>query len=126
MYKLFGLLNIALVVVLLSPFVARHINQGFIHSNSAGFGKLMKILRALHKPAALLLLASIVVHGWLALGALRLHTGTLAGAAFFITALLGLLFFLLHKAGLLKAHRAMALVAVLMTAVHLLFPWLIR
>lgn len=125
MYKVLGFVNIALLAVVLSQYCARKINQWFVHSKGPGFQKLMRVLRALHKPAAVLLLISIVAHGWLALGAFRLHTGTIAAIFFFITALFGLLFYALHKAGLLKWHRALALVSVLLAAIHLLFPSLL-
>lgn len=124
MYKVLGFLNIALLVIVLSPYCVRKLNQWFIHSQKPGFTKLMKVLRTLHKPAAAALLISIVVHGWLALGRLQLHTGTVAAASFFVTALFGLLFYLLHKKGLLQWHRALALTSVLLVGVHLLFPWL--
>lgn len=124
-YKVLGFLNIALLVVVTSQYWVRKLNQWFFHSKAPAYLKLMKVLRACHKPAAVALLASVVVHGWLAMGALTLHTGTVAAAFFFLTALFGLLFYLLHKKGLLQWHRALALISVLLVAVHLLFPWLL-
>jgi len=118
-YKVFGFINIALVVLATSPYWVRKLNQWFFHRKGPGFTKLMKVLRVAHKPLAVALLASIVVHGWLAVGAVRLNTGTLAGSLFIITAVFGLLFYLMHKLPLLKWHRALALVAVLAMAVHL-------
>ena len=125
MYKVLGFINIGLLVIVLCPFIFRKMKQWFIHSKSPKYAKFMKALRLIHKPAALLLLASIFVHGWLALGALSLHTGTVAAASFVVTALFGLLFYLLHKKRLLQFHRLLALLSVLLVAVHLLFPWLL-
>lgn len=125
MYKVLGFLNIALLVLVTAPYWVRRLNQWVFHSKSAGYQKLMKVLRALHKPTALVLLISIIAHGWLALGSFQLHTGTIAAIFFLLTALFGLLFYFLHKAGLLKVHRALALVSVLLVIVHLLFPWLL-
>ena len=125
MYKVFAYINIALVVLVTAQYWVRKLNQWFFHSKSPKYAKLMKVLRACHKPAAVALLASIVIHGWLAMGAITLHTGTVAAACFFVTALFGLLFYLLHKKRLLQFHRLLALLSVLLVAVHLLFPWLL-
>lgn len=125
MYKVLGFINIALLVLVTAQYWVRRANQWFFHRKGPAFQKLMKVLRACHKPAAVALLISIGVHGWLALGALRLHTGTVAAASFLATALLGLLFYLLHKKGLLQWHRALALTSVLLVCVHLLFPSLL-
>ena len=125
MVKFLGYLNIGLLAVVLAPYLVRKLNQWFIHSKGPGFGKLMKVLRALHKPAAVLLVASVVLHGWLALGGFRLHTGTVAAVGLLLTALCGLLFYLLRKPPLLVAHRVLALVSVVLIAVHLLFPSLL-
>lgn len=122
MYKFLGFVNIVLVVVIVSPYLLRKLNQWFFHTKSASFTKTQKVLRTVHKPAAALLLISIAVHGWLALGALRLHTGTVAGIFFLLTAVLGLLFYLMHKANLLKWHRTLALVAVITAIIHLVAP----
>ena len=125
MYKFLGFLNIALIVLITAPYWVRKLNQWFFHSKSGRYTKLMKGLRACHKPAAVVLLISILAHGWLALGAFSLHTGTVAAASFLLTALFGLLFYLLHKKGLLQWHRALALISVLLVCIHLLFPWLL-
>ena len=47
MYKFFGFLNIALVVVVTSPYWVRKLNQWFFHSKGPGYNKLMKVLRLL-------------------------------------------------------------------------------
>lgn len=125
MYKILGFVNIGLLVLVTAPFWVRKLNQWFFHSKSPRFAKLMKVLRACHKPAAAALIVSIVAHGWLALGSLTLHTGTVAAVSFLITGLLGLLFYLLHKKGLLQWHRAFALISILLVCVHLIFPWLL-
>lgn len=125
MYKYFGYLNIVLLLAVTSQFCVRMINQWIVQSNSPNFQKVMVVLHKIHKPAALALLVSTIVHGWLALAAFALHTGTIAAAFLFITALFGLLFYILHKKGLLQWHRIMALITTFFVVVHLLFPWLI-
>lgn len=125
MYKVFGYLNILLVVLITAPYWTRKLNQWFFHSKSKAYQKLQRTLRSIHKPAAAVLLISIIVHGYLALRSFRLHTGTIVGIAFILTALFGLIFYLTKKLPFLKVHRALALVAVLLVVVHLLFPSLL-
>ncbi|MFV0414372.1 MAG: hypothetical protein ACK5L3_14095, partial [Oscillospiraceae bacterium] len=108
---------------LLLPYLLRKLNQWFFHSKSALYFRSIKFLRTLHKPVGAILLVVIAVHGWLALGSFTFHTGTFAAIAFLLTGLLGLLFFLRKKPGLVKAHRIFALCSVLLVAFHLAAPW---
>lgn len=124
MYKFFGYLNILLLLIILSPFFLRMINQKAVHSKSPKFLKVLKILRKLHKPAAVLFIINIAVHGWLALGTIAFHTGTVTAASFLITGIVGFLFYRMHKKGLIKAHRFLALFSIILLIMHLLFPWL--
>ena len=80
------------------------------------------MLRVVHKPLGIAILVLAIVHGILALGALRLHTGTIAGIMLIATAALGGSFYLLKKKPLFIAHRTMALLFVLFVLVHLIFP----
>ena len=122
MYKFLGYLNIALIVVITAPYWLRKLNEWFFHTKKPGFQKLLKGLRRLHKPLALLLLVDVALHGYLALGGFRWHTGTVAALGFLLTALFGLLFYLRKKPALLKWHKALALLSVLLVAIHLLWP----
>ncbi len=124
MYKFFGWLNVALLAVVLSQYVARVLNAHVFHAKGKGFQRLMKVLRIAHKPAAAALIVSMLIHGWLALGGLRLHTGTVLAASLLVTAAFGLAFYLTKKRhrGLLMAHKGFALFTVLMVVVHLLIP----
>ena len=124
MYKFFGWLNVALFAVVLSQYVARVLNAHIFHAKGDGYKRLMKVLRTAHKPAAAALIVSVLVHGWLALGGVRLHTGTVLAACLLVTAGFGLAFFLTKKRhrALLTAHKGFALLTVLLLVVHLLVP----
>lgn len=124
MYEALGILNIILLVTIASPFILRLANKYILHTKAKWFSKLMKVLHTIHKPAGAALAVSILVHGYLALGGLRLHTGTLAASSFLVTALLGLTFYLTKKPAVLKIHRVFLFVSVALLAIHLLFPWL--
>lgn len=122
LYAILGILSVVLAIIITSPYLIRSLNTKFFHIKGSGYTKTLKTLRTIHKPAGAILLIIALIHGYLALGTFRIHSGQLVWLAFFATAILGLLFFLKRKPALLKAHRTAALVAVILIVVHLVFP----
>lgn len=119
MYKALGITNVILVIIITSPFWLRFLNKHVFHNNSAPLKKLIKFLRKLHKPLGALLALSGITHGYLALGTIRLHTGSVLWTMILITALLGVLFYIKKKAVFFKWHRRAAFAVVLLVLVHL-------
>ncbi|MBE0600760.1 MAG: hypothetical protein IH607_03170 [Firmicutes bacterium] len=68
------------------------------------------------------ILVIMAIHGYLALGALRLHTGTIAGIFLLITVILGGLFFFTKKKKAFVWHKRFVAILLLFIAIHLLFP----
>ena len=125
MYQILGYINVALLVVITAPYWLKKLNQWLFHWKGKSYQSALKTLRKLHKPLGISLVLISVVHGYLALGAFRLHTGSLAWIMLLITASLGIAFYRLKKAQLFKWHKAFALIVTVFTAVHLLFPGLL-
>ena len=121
MYVIIGWFLVAAVIVLTAPFWLRYLSKLFKWQGPA-MKRLIKFLRALHKPLGAAAVVLVIVHGLLALGALRLHTGTLAGLFLVITAVLGGSFYRLKKKALFSLHKRAALVFAILIIVHLLFP----
>lgn len=122
MYRILGILNVALIIVITSPYWLRRLGQCFFPKKKIASSGLMKVLRAVHKPFGVCLLLIALAHGYLALGALRLHTGTLAKIMVFVTVVLGILFYRKKKSTFFKWHKRAALLTVLLTLLHLLAP----
>ncbi|WP_333652459.1 hypothetical protein [Lacrimispora sp.] len=122
MYKILGIINVLLIIVITSPYWLRRLGQRFFPKRKIASTKLIKVLRAVHKPFGLCLLLITLIHGYLALGAFRLHTGTLVGIMVLVTVVLGLLFYRKKKAVFFKWHKRAALLMVLLTLLHLFFP----
>lgn len=122
MYRILGILNVALLVVITSPYWLRRLGQLFFPKKKLASTRLMKVLRAAHKPLGVCLLLIALAHGYLALGAPRLHTGTLAGIMVLSTVVLGILFYRKKKAVFFKWHKRAALLTALLTLLHLLVP----
>lgn len=122
MYKILGIINVLLIIVITSPYWLRRLGQQFFPKRKIASTKLIKILRAVHKPFGFCLLLITLIHGYLALGAFRLHTGTLVGIMVLATVVLGVLFYRKKKAVFFKWHKRAALLMVLLTLLHLFLP----
>ncbi len=122
LYEFIGFINVALIVALTSPYWLRLINKVLFKNKNKDIVKLIKPLRKLHKPMGLAILVLAPFHGYLALGGLRPHTGSLVGLMATITILLGGTYFFTKKKAIFKWHKVAALLTVILLAVHLLFP----
>ncbi len=122
MYKTLGLISASLLIVITAPYWIRLLNRKIFHIKGKGINDLIKGLRKVHKPLGGALVLIALYHGYLALGALRLHTGILAWTLMLITALFGVLFATRKKAIFFKWHKRMALVTVLFVLLHLTVP----
>ncbi|OJV66819.1 MAG: hypothetical protein BGO41_05225 [Clostridiales bacterium 38-18] len=122
LYELLGFINVALIVALTAPYWLRMINKVVFKNKNKEIVKLIKPLRKLHKPMGLTILVLAPLHGYLALGGLRPHTGSLVGIMATITIILGGSYFFTKKKAIFKWHKMAALITVILLAVHLLFP----
>lgn len=122
MYKILGLINVALMIVITSPYWLRRSNQWIFHKKSPALNMWIKKLRLVHKPFGVCLLLISLLHGYLALGALRLHTGSVVWAMILVTVLLGGSFYKTKKSVFFVWHKRSALITVILILVHLLFP----
>lgn len=121
-YKFIGIINALLLVILLMPFLLNALNRKWFKTKNETYRKVLKGLRTIHKPTGIALALFGVIHGWMALGGLRLHTGTLLYAAILVQAALGGAFYKTKRKNLFKAHRLMALAVVLLFLLHRLAP----
>jgi len=121
MYAILGWILVAAVIIMAAPYWLR-IPARIFGIKGAGYKRLIKILRAVHKPLGAALVVIVVVHGFLALGVCRLHTGVIAGAFLIITAAFGGAFFIFKKKRLFMLHRLSALLLSIFVLVHLIFP----
>lgn len=122
MYDVLGWLNVGLIATMTAPYWLRELNKRTINLRGGYYAKLIKILRVIHKPLGLLIIIVAPIHGYLALGGLRLHTGSLVFAFVLLTGMLGLSFYLTKKKILFKWHKVFALTIFAFLGIHLLFP----
>jgi hypothetical protein len=122
MYDVLGWLNVGFIATMTAPYWLREINKRTLNLKGGYYAKLIKVLRGIHKPLGLLVILIAPVHGYLALGGLRLHTGSLVFAFVSLTGILGLSFYLTKKKSLFKWHKVFALTIFVFLGIHLLFP----
>jgi len=122
MYSVLGWLNVVILGVILSPFALNFLNRKFFKTQNRLFRDTVKFLRRLHKPFGVAIAVLALVHGYLAMGGIRLHTGSLLYASIFVTALLGGSFYKLKKRSLFVWHKRMAFLSFLLLLLHLFYP----
>jgi hypothetical protein len=122
MYEVLGIISAVLFTIVMMPFLLRHFNRIFYKGKNRMIASWRMRFRKIHKPAGLGLAAISLIHGYLALGSIRLHTGTLAWIVSIAAVILGVLFSIKKKAVILVWHRRIALLAILFIALHLLVP----
>lgn len=125
-YVFFGWVNAAVLGLMVLPFGLLSLNKRFFKSKHPSFLKAIRWLRKLHKPLGLVFVGFALIHGWMALGAFRLHTGWLLYISLALTAFAGGAFHRLKKKRLFQTHRLLALITVLLFALHYLWPWVLR
>lgn len=121
-FRQLGYLNVFILGLLLLPYILNTLNQKVFKTKSPVFRRVMKALRSLHKPLGVAFVASALIHGYMAMGGIRLHTGTLLYGAVLIQVILGGAFYRKKKKELFRAHRIMAMVVAGLFLLHWLVP----
>lgn len=120
MYRVFGWINVALVILMILPFLVRWLNTRYIKNDM--LKKQLNKYRFMHKVFGALLLASIVTHAILALGTWQWHTGTILGISAVLAVIAAILFYTFKKKWLFILHRVLAVILIALLLVHLIFP----
>lgn len=121
-YSAAGWLIVIILVIIISPYILNLLNRKVLKTKDKNFFKVVKFLRSLHKPLGLAVMILGIVHGYMALGGLRLHTGTLLYISILITGILGGAFYRLKKRPLFIWHKRMAALSVVLFLLHYFFP----
>lgn len=122
MYSLLGWLSVVIIGVLVAPYPLKFLNKNFIKSKNSGIRNSIKFLSKLHKPLGVSLAVIAFIHGYLALGSLRLHTGSILYVSIIITAVLGGSYYRLKKKIIFTWHKRFALISLLFLLLHLFYP----
>lgn len=118
---------LALIIlgILVLPYLLKRLNKyikSATKSKKNRYTKTIKLLRKVHKPLGLSLIIVPLIHGYMALGALRLHTGLILYLSALITAALGGTFFRTKRKVFFTWHKRMAFITVLFFLLHFFYP----
>lgn len=122
MYSLLGWFNAIALVLLTAAWWFPRLNRSVIKLKPSIMSPINKSLRRLHKPLGLALAVAAPVHGYLALGSFRLHTGSLLYISLLLTAGAGGTYYKTKSKNIFKLHKMLALTTVLLLLLHLLAP----
>ncbi|MGB9790296.1 MAG: hypothetical protein ACPLTP_06680 [Thermotoga caldifontis] len=118
-YKIFAWISVALLFYNFSLFPLRRILKRFERARS-----FLKIGSRIHRFSGFALLVTGAIHGYLALGRIQLHTGTLLWLGVVLLSIYYLLRRPLKKHWLVL-HRFTDFIVIAWFFVHFFFPWLI-
>lgn len=122
-FRLLGQISALLLLIQILPYTLNFLNRKLIKTKSPGFRTFMKWLRKTHKYTGVLLLLIAAYHGYLAMGRIQLHTGTVLYLMVILTAIAGYGFHIKKKKEILQVHRLLAGIMVLLLALHYFAPW---
>ena len=121
MYKILGYISSALLALLVLPYVLRIINTKYLKRNKS-INNVIKVLKKYHKVFGAAALILSLIHGYMALGGFRLHTGSLLFMSMALAAITGILFSKKKKKSFLTLHRAFSVLSVALLGLHFFFP----
>lgn len=126
MFRILGWINVGLLVIVLLPWIGTKVNKLFFEGKNESLRTGIRWIRTVHKPAAVLLVVVAIVHGYLAVGRLILHTGTVLYVSLLLTAVTGIGFWRRKKKVIFQGHKFFALVSTLLFLLHWLAPGALR
>ncbi len=126
MFQVLGWVNVALLVILYIPYVGTRMNRLWFGGKNESLKSIVRTLRMLHKPAGFALVLVALYHGYLALGRVMLHTGTVLFVFAAITATLGFAFWRIKDKKIFQSHKFFALITGVLFLLHWLAPGALR
>lgn len=121
-FRLLGWINAIALTIVLAPFVLNFINRKAFKNKNLGIRKIVSSLRKFHKPLGIILMVTGLIHGYMALGTFRLHTGTILYLSIIITGALGGSFYRTKKRNFFVWHKRMAFLSVALLLLHYFYP----
>jgi len=118
-----GWFNAFLLLLLLSFPIAIEVNKRWLKGKNKNYNHFLKNGRKIHPYVGGLLILTGLTHGFLKLGRLDFHTGSLLLMFLVFNGFLALLYKRTKKRYFAKIHRYMGALIVLLFLLHYLRPW---
>lgn len=124
MYRILGWINVIILLLLVLPCILSFYNQ-LLKQSSFKISCFALAFKKLHKRLGILLLFMPLIHGYMALGEIKLHTGTLVYLFILLSTIHGAIYSQFKKRFHLHLHKILALISIFIFAIHLFHPWIL-
>lgn len=121
-YRLLGQINGIALIILVLPFALNFMNRKIFRNKNIQIRSLVKFIRKFHKPLGIILIVTGIAHGYMALGSIRLHTGSILYISTILTGALGGSFHRTKKKIFFIWHKRMAFLSVALLLLHYFYP----
>lgn len=122
MYKFLGWINVFILFLLTLPCILTFYNK-LLKNASFKLIVMILFLKKLHKNLGILLLFMPLLHGYMALREILLHTGSVLYLFILLTIIHGAIYSQFRKKFHLNFHKILAVISCLLFLLHISFPW---
>jgi hypothetical protein len=120
MVRFLAFVNVSLLVLLLSPYFLRRINKHIFKNKNKILKKYIPIFSKYHMYFGFILLITAFVHGYMALGAVRFHSGYILWLWVLIQVTLGIFTKKKKNPKIFKIHRLIGIGSLVFLIIHLI------
>ena len=124
MYNVLGWINAMILLLLILPCILNFYNK-LLNKRSFKISLLLLAFKKLHKRLGILLLFMPLIHGYMALGEIKLHTGIILYLFILLTIIHGAIYSHFKKGFHLNLHKILAVFSIFIFAIHLFYPWIL-
>ena len=122
MYKFLGWTNVLILFLLVCPYILTFYNK-ILKKGSFKLIVIILFLKKLHKKLGILLIFMPLLHGYMALGEIPFHTGSILYLFILLTIIHGAIYSQFRKRIHYNIHKMLAIFSCLLFLIHLGFPW---
>ncbi len=123
LYEYLGWLFVVVLFLMLIPSILKFIFKKSEKARKYKFlRKVLKITTKLHKFIVLLIIILAPIHGYLALGSIKIHTGSLVYFSIILASIFGYRHYKLKNKNTIMPHKIFVIIAFCMLFIHILYP----
>ena len=122
MYKILGWLNVFILLIIIMPCMLIFYNK-LLKNISLKLLFVIMFLKKFHKPLGIILLFMPLIHGYMALGEISFHTGSILYVCILLSIIHGAIYSQFRKRFHFVLHKLLAALSFVLFFLHLFYPW---
>ncbi|MGO1469792.1 MAG: hypothetical protein ACTHW2_07200 [Tissierella sp.] len=122
MYKFFGWINVIILLLLVLPCILNFYNK-LLKERSFKISVLILAFRKLHKKLGIFLLFMPLIHGYMALGEIKPHTGSILYLFILLTIIHGAIYSHFKNKFHFSLHKLLSIFSIFLFLLHFFYPW---